>query len=94
VSIYVCTNAASPDEPAQREQNAYDSNDGNDNTVLPKKVAEIAMPTTLIALEARALNTRTVNTDRGPGSYPRLFCAQFFGQEQQGNMLSAPPLRM
>ena len=94
--IYVCTHAARPDEPAQREQqNAYDSNDGNDNTVLPKKVAEIAMPTTLIPLETRALHTRTVNTDRGlPGSGPRLFCAQLFGQEQQGNMLSAPPLRM
>ena len=96
MSIYVCTNAARPDEPAQLEQqNAYDSNDGNDNTALPRKVAEVAMPFTFIPLEARVLNTRMLDSQRGlPGSYPRLFCAQFVGQEQQGNMLSAPPLRM
>ena len=74
---------------------AYDSNDGNDNTVVTTKAAEVAMPFTLIPLEARALNTRMLDTQRGlPGSYPRLFCAQFFGQEQRGNMLAAPPLRM
>ena len=96
MSIYVCTNAARPDEPAQLEQqNAYDSNDGNDNTAVTMKAAEVAMPSNYMPLDTRALNTRTLNTQRGlPGSYPRLFCAQLFGQEQQGNMLSAPPLRM
>ena len=95
-SIYVCTNAAKPDGPAQiDQQRAYDSKDGNDNTALPRKVAEVAMPFTFISLEARALNTRMLDTQRGlPGSYPRLFCAQFVGLEQMGNMLSAPPLRM
>ena len=69
---------------------AYDSNDGNDNTTVTMKAAEVAMPSNYMPLDPRALNTR-----RGlPGSCPRLFCAQFFGQEQRGNMLSAPPLRM
>ena len=77
------------------QQSADDSNGGNDNAALSTKVAEITMPSKLIPLEARALNTRTLDTQRGlPGSYPRLFCAQLFGQEQRGNMLSAPPLRM
>ena len=74
---------------------AYDSNDGNDNTVVTMKAAEVAMPFNFMPLDTRALNSRTLNTQRGlPGSYPRLFCAHFFGQEQQGDKLSAPPLRM
>ena len=54
------------------------------------KVAELAMPSTRISLEERAMKEQ----EGLPGSYARLFGSVFTGQEQLGNMFPAHPLRM